>query len=441
MDSVHPVSPLDIVPLLLKQVSNQKIYTVMHLTGRLELSHIEASLLLMAEQHPLLRYRLTMHSGTPEWAPYESDFQPKCFNCRDTDADDRAVLKLVCESSADRKGLLHVFVLHGKTVDSLCLSVDHTLTDAAGTKAIAYELMANYGLIVAGSVPAPKRPLWRNSFGSLKNQFDLRKRIEAGINWRPAPGSWAMNSVMKPAIASNVNSIGQSDRAVPALAPKYMLRHIETAPVPQLKKKLSQYGATINDLLLASLFRSMVDLHNTSPHAKLPMQFTVDLRRHLPATQRFCVANLSGSVHVYLNGNAENHFGRTLAETHAKTTQLIQRNEALGGVLILDQLLKLSFHGTIKLLKRQFTASSRTQKANPLLTNFGLLDFDQLDLGTTNIKTAYMIGPNLLTPGLLISVSSYKNKLTISAGFDAALTDTRYIHAVLDLLSDRLNGL
>lgn len=221
--------------------------------------------------------------------------------------------------------------------------------------------------------------------------------------------------------------------------PTYLLRHIDTAPVPRLKQKLRPHGATINDLLLASLFRSMAYLHDTPSDAKLPVQLTVDLRRHLPAEQRLCVANLSGSAHVYLSGNARKRFSQVLADTHVQTRQILQRNMALGGVLALDLLFKLSIHETIKILNRQFTASSKTRKANPLLANFGVLDFDHLNLDTTSIETAYMIGPSLLTPGLLISVSSCRNQLTISAGFDAATINCNYVHSILDLLSGHLS--
>jgi NRPS condensation-like uncharacterized protein len=143
---------------------------------------------------------------------------------------------------------------------------------------------------------------------------------------------------------------------------------------------------------------------------------------------------------VWLDTAKAGRFNTLVAHTHEQMRRIKQRDPGAGSSMWLRLLFAIGFTPARKLLHKAFNASRQSGMANPLLTNFGVLDRDVLAFGATEIRHAALTAPNLLAPGLVIGASSFRNTLTLSAGFDANIADPLLVGNVLDRMINDLQA-
>jgi NRPS condensation-like uncharacterized protein len=101
----------------------------------------------------------------------------------------------------------------------------------------------------------------------------------------------------------------------------------------------------------------------------------------------------------------------------------------------------IGFRGARKVLQSFFRSSIQSGRANPFLTNLGIIDDSRVDFGTVKVIDGYLLGPSLLVPGLSISASSFEENLTISAGFRADKKTRTLVERTLDRMVSYLPAL
>jgi len=424
-----PVATLDLVPLLLRSVSNQKICAVVTLNEHVELATLARSMRHLLQHIPVLASELVIHRGTPRWR-YRADrarcAAPQLVNvAAESDDSDSALEKYLATLAAAKGDTFEIRVLRHSLRDTLCIALDHTAADGAGCReivrqlALIYTQMQRGEQIIFSSVAGRSRDLdcVSRELGAMRS---LRCMLRAGI----APPKWHFDAA----------KTGQTSR------PHYVLRHFSAGQSGGLTAMSQRYRATINDLLLAALFRALLDTHGGDDKRRLPLQITADLRRYLPNGQRARIANLSGTDCVWLDASLATRFSILVTHTHSRMRRIKMCTPGAGSSLWLKFLFALGFERARLLLHRAFNSSRRNGLANPLLTNFGTLDGHIPRFGTAAVRHAGIIAPSLLAPGLVIGASAFQNTLTLSTGFDANITDPLLIGNVLDRMINDLES-
>lgn len=423
--SQTPVATLDLVPLLLRAVSNQKISMLLQLDGRVDTQILTSALRHVLQYNPVLASELVVQCGQPQWHYRPERVRQASAAVLRAAAPDDVLRKHPCSLVAGRGDTLEVIVFRGPQYDAMGITIDHTAADAAGCREVVRQLGQSYSRLQRGEeivvgVPPPRS----RSLDSIWPQLGAKRCLASLLHSANATPRWQFPT----------GTTG--GRPEPAC----LLRQFNAEYRGGLKAFSVRQKATINDLLLAALFRSLLDTLPAASARRRPLQFTVDLRRYLPGWQRARIANLSGADNVWLDTAKAGRFNTLVAHTHQQMRSIKQRDPGAGSSLWLKLLFAIGFTSARKLLQKAFNASRQSGRANPLLTNFGVLDRDVLAFGTTEIRHAALTAPNLLAPGLVIGASSFRNTLTLSAGFDANIADPRLVGNVLDRMINELQA-
>jgi NRPS condensation-like uncharacterized protein len=417
-----PAAPLDLVSLALKSVSDQILTLRIEIAGRIDSEQMQKALSLTVVHYPILACQLYTQTGWPIWqrAADKATHIPLII----INTPDQQTIPDFCTPDHDERKTIVARILRGPHDDTLYITVDHTIADMAGTKEIVYTLAAYYAQLESGIQPRPlQQPPPPRDLKEICSEISTISKLTAVCKWRAVSGCWRFPK----------GDAGNNSES------SYIIRNLPAQSIAQLKAYCEPYSATINDILITALFISLHDLHDCSPGKRLPMQFTVDLRRHLWPGRQVQVANLSGSTHVWLQKNPGEHFTQTLRKTHQALADIKQKYPGMGAAIILELFFKLGFRRTIQAMQKIFAESLVTGMGNPLLINTGLIDCRRLNFGSSKVMNACLIGPSLLVPGLTITASGFRDQLTLSSGFNRTSTRPDYLAQVLDNMTGCLS--
>jgi NRPS condensation-like uncharacterized protein len=113
----------------------------------------------------------------------------------------------------------------------------------------------------------------------------------------------------------------------------------------------------------------------------------------------------------------------------------------LEGMISLSLALRTGF-APMRLMAQQMRGQNiKYGKANPVLSNFGLIDPRRLDFGDAAVQDAYMLGPTLFAPGLMLAVSTFGGTMTFAVGLAPAATDRGTVERLLDVFDGELRSL
>jgi NRPS condensation-like uncharacterized protein len=417
-----PAAPLDLVSLALKSVSDQKLTLRIAIAGHIDSEQMQKALSLTVAHYPILACQLYTHTGWPIWqraADKATDIPLIIIN-----TPVRQTIPKFCTADHNEYKTIVARILRGRHSDTLYITVDHTVADMAGTKEIVYTLAAYYAQLERGIRPLPlQQPPPPRDLKETYSEISTISKLTAVCTWRAASGRWHFPK----------GDAGNNSES------SYTIKNLPGQSIAQLKAYCKPYSATINDILIAALFSSLHDLHDCTPGERLPVQFTVDLRRYLWPGRQAQVANLSSSTHVWLHKNPGEHFTQTLRKTHLALADIKQKYPGMGAAIILEFFFKLGFRRTVQAMQKVFAESLVTGMGNPLLINTGLIDCRRLNFGSSKVMNACLIGPSLLVPGLTITASGFRDQLTLSSGFNRTSTRPDYLAQVLDNMTGCLS--
>lgn len=177
--------------------------------------------------------------------------------------------------------------------------------------------------------------------------------------------------------------------------------------------KIKEYGkkknATINDLILAAFFKSLYDVGGMSCSEGITISGAIDLRRYMLNSDETGITNHSSYL-PYSIDNCENNYENILNEV---------RN--ISGKYKMDPFTGL--HG-LPLLKfgysafPAFLADKLVKKfynnPNLAMSNIGILYEEHYRLGEYIPREAFITGTVKYKPGIMVTVTTYKNEITLT---------------------------
>jgi NRPS condensation-like uncharacterized protein len=414
-----PAAPLDLVPLALKSVSNQKLTLVIRIAGRIDDDRMRQALKLLRTYCPIVGYRLCTDNGWPKWRRVgdRGALTPLVVTATEDDLQEHQSLNGYHSCAAAADATVSVRILRGLHDDTLYISVDHTIADAAGAKEIVYTLASYYARLAYHIRPRILQPAASpRGLKEIRAHIPGFKKFTAVCGWRPTRGHWKF---------PDQNKNHRCDSG-------YAIQHLGEHSITDLKKYGSRDDATVNDILITAFFGALHDLHGIAPGKRMPVQFTIDLRRFLRHEPRCEIANLSSSSHVWLHKHAANPFGQNLRETHLALTRIKRKTPGIGSALVLELILKLGFTRARRKLEEVFNTSRVTGTANPIFINTGVIDAHRLNFGSVEVRNACMLGPSLLVPGVAMTASGFRDRLTLNVGYGYSNSHNSYVTKLLD---------
>ncbi len=311
-----------------------------------------------------------------------------------------------------------LFIKDGKS--TLCFVENHMCMDGGDLKYFLESFCNNYNKYVNEGVSPINYRTGSRSYDDVYSGFS---KTEAGVAQRLFKNINARDDHKFPLTADNIRDTSFIAR-----------KKFSEETLMKLKAKGKELGATINELLLACYFYSVYELAEYPASDKMMISNAIDLRRHMDS-----VSDKGFTNHTSWMQCAVPERGRDIFETVRYV------------VLSSNKFKKDKFMGLYGLPLLNFgynilphAASEEIIKigySNPLIamSNIGVLKGEVFGLEGKEPADAFMSGAVKYKPFVLLTVTTYKNIITLSMCVRGNDEDKKIVSKFFDLMEKNIN--
>jgi len=393
----YPTPGLDKFEFLARNLHDGQNRYTLTFDGRLDQDRIARAIRLSLDAEPILGCRFVWHPWWPYWErSLDLDTVPLCpvVEVQDLESELGEFLASPLDSL---KGIQVRARLFRGSQDVLCIKLTHESADAAG----AFDYLALIGKIYRelGTNPAYSPPvnLGRRGQGQVFRNVGFLPLLRACFHFSFPRSHWRFpQSGQRPT------------------GGRFALRRIGPEGRVRMKNYCRDHQVSVNDLMTAAYFRALCELLDPPPDIPLPIEVSVDLRRHLPLRRAEAICNLSGAFFPALRRKAKDTLEDTVAEVHRMTEASQSTSPWLRDVLLLEGApFSLLRQVAPRLISRQLASG----RIIPWLTNVGIIDRRLPDFGDIDLKNASGFGPVPNPPGCFLLTWIFSGNLIISTSF------------------------
>lgn len=311
-----------------------------------------------------------------------------------------------------------LFIKDGKS--KLCLIENHMCMDGGDLKYFLESFCDNYNKYVNEGVSPIKYRTGSRSYDDVYSGFT---KTEAGVAQRLFKNINARDDHKFPLTADNIRDTSFIAR-----------KKFDEETLMKLKSKGKELGATINELLLACYFYSVYELAGYNKSDTVMISNAIDLRRHIDT-----VADKGFTNHTSWMQCAVSERGRDIFET-VKYVVLSSNKFKTDKFMGLYGLPLLNFGYNIL----PHAASEEIIKigySNPLMamSNIGILKGEVFSLDGNEPTDAFMSGAVKYKPFVLLTVTTYKNVITLSMCVRGNEEDKKVVNDFFGLMEKNVN--
>ena len=370
------------------------------------------------EAIPILGTRYVA-DGKPRWVSLDRSDLDRAFMTARTEPELEAAL--VARADEERGPQIRLCLLDSDPA-AIALTINHMITDGAGCKAYLYFLCATYAGLAADPNFKPTPIAGDRGIGRVLDRLGFGAKLVS-------------------LVAQRGDNNRSGDRCFPfskggTTRPFIVTLKLDRQRTAALRDYGHAQGATLNDLLLASLYRCLFEKLALSPGAELTVPVMVDMRRYLDAGEAStALTNLSSMVATRLDYRPGEGFADTLRRVKAAM------DEKKSGDIGLNSFVKLALLFRLR-GDRIANRVLRSRLRNPFIamTNIGVLDEARLVFGDRRPSDAYVFGSIKYRPYFQLAVSSYQDELTLTINLDGTPADREAVVSVLDALDGELQN-
>jgi len=377
-----------------KFFSDQQLAMVLKLDGKLEEDLFEQAIHLTMDLEPILGCQFVENGDEPFWEPRNDLENITLLDVVKVDSPEDALETFVNSPiRADLDPLVRARVFRGWNTDTLCVKINHSVCDGGGLKEYVFMLSNIYNALVSGKKCIVSPNLGRRDQSQiLQLAKDTKSLAMKGF---PQP-TWTL-----------LQKAGTE--------PLHCFRVIPKPRFEEIKKYAQNKSSSVNDVLLAALFRAFFVLNNTSSGSPMIIQVSIDLRRYLSKQKAEAICNLSGALYVALERKDGEEFDGTLARVSAAMNRLKENYPGLESAAGLEYLASQGYIGLEKYLKEASAMGKKFNVTFPLLSNFGVLSL--YGFGKLNVINEFISSPIMYPPGFMLGVSTFNDEMTFSIGY------------------------
>lgn len=404
-----------------------EIHVIIELDGSLDRARLARALRLCLDAEPVLGSRLVPKAVGAYWqrfSPEELDKWP-LVRLADPGCDRDAAAAAFMAEPMDVTASPQVLALlvPGEAGDLLLIKAGHHAPDAGGVKDLLALLCSAYRRLEREPdlILPPKladrglSQVYRHfSTGSLLSGLpSMLKSFRSHTNPAPAAGFPVAGPPENP--------------------PIFCVRSIPEERFAQAKQAAKKAGATVNDLLAASLLRALHTLRPESRGLPLRLAQTYDLRQLIPGGKADAVCHLTSGFFPDIGTDP----GPDLAATLAMVKRDIDAFKQGRFPLLLMGMNGMVFGGlpfglADRLMRSSWKSMQKKGALPVLLTNMGPIPGEAADFGSTGTRSACLVVPPLTSASFGLGVSGFRGGITLSAGFPGSEEGRRAVEGLFD---------
>jgi len=377
-----------------KFFADQQLAMVLKLNGQLEEDLFEQAIHLTMDLEPVLGCQFVENGDKPFWERRNDLENTKLSDVVKADPPEDALETFVSSPiRADLDPLVRARIFRGRNTDTLCIKINHSVCDGGGLKEYVFMLSNIYNTLVSGKECIVLPNLSRRDQSQIPQLAKDTKSL--AVKGFPQP-TWTL-----------LQKAGTE--------PLHCFRVIPKPRFEVIKKYAQNKSTSVNDVLLAALFRAFFVLNNTPADSPMIMQVSIDLRRYLSKKKAEVICNLSGALYVALERKGGEEFDGTLARVSAAMNRLKENNPGLESAAGLEYLASQGYIGLVKYLEEASAMGRKFNVTFPLLSNFGVLSL--YGFGELIVINEFISSPIMYPPGFMLGVSTFNDEMTFSIGY------------------------
>lgn len=378
----------DVNAFYTRAIADQQITYVIELNGFLDIERLEKSVAVLLKSLPILQSVIRVNGlHFKRTVSYSSKYRICIADMPDNPQE--SILKFVSTPCNPETELpLKLFVLRLNNNDTLCVKIDHVVSDAGGLKHLLYLLSDIY---TNGNISLPINK--NRGMMQVYRKFSIIKLIRNGLKANmPSPG-----------VALIEGPFTRND---------FFIEHAMLEPdmFERLHSKAKDFNTTINNLILTAVYRTIFEYTAVNMGIGYPIMIPIDMRRYLEYNKRGLVANYSSSLFPTLEKVENENFFDTLRRVSICMNKYKNDLPGLG----MSVKTSVGAHFACKQMKELYDAASSHESGFINLTNFGTIDDQLLLFDKISVKDVYGIGPFQNAPALIIAVSTFKDTLNFA---------------------------
>jgi NRPS condensation-like uncharacterized protein len=306
--------------------------------------------------------------------------------------------------------------------DLLCISFNHTVTDAYGVKSFG-SLIAR--LYRSGTGERGYRPIGNSHDRSFSNVFSLLSPLEcreAPGRLRTREGQWKIP----------FRSFRTGNR-------QYATHTLEKELFSRMRQHTRLQGITVNDLLLSSYLLALAESAAVPAGTCYPVLTSIDLRRYLSPDTYPSLANLSVAFELPVIIPPDPSLAAIVRQVHDLMSECKSGHAGIGAAMLLCREFDSGFlHVEKELGEREEKTQKGLFAKNPFFSNLGVIPESVIDFGVP-VRTAWMLGPVEYPPGFGLAACTCRERLTLSAGFSGDALGREWVDSLLLSVAQNLS--
>jgi NRPS condensation-like uncharacterized protein len=322
--------------------------------------------------------------------------------------------------------------LFRSSADTVCIKVNHVVSDASGAKEYARRLCSLYNGLARDPPNLPPQPTDSSrGISVVLKGTPLKKKLAMVRGW------------------SKYGPLTEGDR------PEWHFPHfsMSTEGRAMLTRSLGQtrlgvvrayakgHEATINDVLFTAFCSAMFEVIEPPFDTPLPFQVQADLRQFCGPQAYRRVHNLALAYFPTIVRRRGDDFESLLVRVKKEMDARKAGDEAIRGIYpvwLITTLLPWTLASAYfdRMVRRQL----RDRFTVPLFTNMGSLSPQSLSFAGTAVTDAYLTAPVAYPPYFTLGITSFRESLTLSIGFCLAGVCGEDVEQIARLIDTRLPG-
>lgn len=405
----------DIMQFLFAKFNDHQIHCVIRLDKKLDENRLRRAVDRLIDSFPLIRSQFVEDEGTPYWK--DAGLTSKdIVSLRETVHPEEELQTVICSKTDAASGpQMLLYVVRSKTADCLCVIINHMLCDGAGFKELLYLLSLAYSQLRTDPDYRLPRQNGSRSACQILHTFgcaDKVKILAARYGLSRHDGSVVFGLT--------------GDRNAPFIVTHTIGRERFFAA----KAYAKQYGATVNDLLLAAY---LCALHSVLPDRTAAIQCVLDLRKFLPRKNAAGLCNLTSNLVCDIGPDV----GEKFSDTLLKVKHVMDKEKKQVSCLHLIMLLETLFHVLPYTLAKR--AVLKEYRNPPLaMSNIGVIDSGRLSFDGVPVTSAFITGSVKYSPLFQLALSTFEDEVTLSVAFHGTKRDREKIGRFLEAIDKEL---
>lgn len=333
--------------------------------------------------------------------------------------EDGAAKKLLL-SSIDRtcEPQLKMFLVREEKSDTLCVIINHMVSDGGGFKEYLYLLANLYSKCEKDSGYHEKlKPFGKRNLNQLLQNLSCKQKL--GILFSKAPSHKPNPAMILPI---------KGDLSSPAL----VIHRIERELFTRICSFAKSNHASVNDMLLAAYIRA---LHRATGCAGLTVPCPVDLRKYKKSGQTCGICNLTANYSCHVDMTTNEPFGGTLKKVSDQMRAQKGSDACLKGPMMYHMMFHLLPFGTVQKLFYKISPVPITS-----YTNLGMISDEKFCFGDLVVKDAFISTAVKKAPYFQLSVSTYGGRCTLTSSLYGTEKDRKTVEDFLSQVQTELNG-